>query len=152
MGLPLDARSTWEWILVLVLFATVGVDAVCGVALIVALEWMLALAGLSDGEVARLIMPALGVTLLAISGFAALAMRWCLQRHEHGYQLAILLGMMLVGVGMAQWFSAGGLVGPLLDSTRGVVTATSALMCWRTFAPRSDQGASASAQQRNPVE
>ena len=101
----------------------------------VALEAMLQLAGLPDGEVARLILPALGVTLVAIAGWAALTMRWCWRRARHGYHSATLLGAMLLGVGLAQWLSAGGLVGPALDSSRGVIILAGAALSWRHTRP-----------------
>jgi hypothetical protein len=49
-------------------------------------------------------------------------------------------------VGLAQWFSVGEPMGPLLDATRGVVTFLAASRCWHA------EHQSVSAQQRNPVE
>lgn len=119
--MPIHDRHPLEYLLVMALGITVVVDTVCGVALVVALEPMLALAGLPDGPVARHIMPALGVTLVGVAAFAGCALWWSWRRQEQGYVLAMVLGAMLIGVGVMQW-RAGAPTGLWLDATRGVAT------------------------------
>jgi hypothetical protein len=124
-------RTAPTWALTVALGLTVATDLGAGVGLVVAHEAMLGLAGLPGGPTADALMPALGVTLIAVAALAALAARWTWSGKREGAAIGLVLGAMLVGVGLAQFLSAGLWQGLALDVTRGLFTAGAALACLR---------------------
>ena len=129
-------RRTSEWVLVGALGLTTLTDVGAGLGLVVAHDVMLELAGLPGGPTADALMPALGVTLLAIAALAALGARWVWVGKREGATLGIVLGAMLIGVGLAQFVSGGLWQGLALDVTRGVVTVGAAIAWLRGTASR----------------